>query len=60
MTPHMSPPTLDPSPVLAAYQQQVDLLMALKPDEVAAVDPSVFGPIWVPVSTVSKVVDHVQ
>ena len=60
MTPNISPPTLDLSPFLTAYRRQVDLLMALERDDLAAVDPPALAPIWVPVTTVSKVVDQLQ
>lgn len=58
MTPNISQPTLDPSPVLTAYQRQVDLLMALERHDLAGVDPQSMEPIWVPVSTQSRVVDQ--
>ena len=60
MTPNISPLTLDPSPVLTAYRRQVELLMALERDDLAGVDPQAMEPIWVPVSTQSRVVDMLQ
>ena len=45
MTPNISQPTLDPSPVLTAYRRQIELLMALERDDLAAVDPQAMEPI---------------
>ena len=60
MPPTVAPPIPLPSPALASYLRQVDLLMALDRADLAAVDPQALEPIWVPVTTVSKVVDQLQ
>ena len=60
MPPTIAPPTLLPSPALASYLRHVEVLMALDCDDLAAVDPRASEPIWVPVTTVSRVVPTMQ